>query len=162
MLKTSSEDSGQRSQLAERVPYIGDASVVSRWYVRNQPFLDEADRVQEDLDAGRITLLALENLLHEVTAVIHHAIFARRLNARRGAEPFEHFLAQDIALIETNDLVRPAFDLSLRYGCSYYDAIYLEIARRFNCPFIHADGNLKRALAGRFPLELWIEDFKST
>jgi predicted nucleic acid-binding protein len=140
---------------------VVDASVAARWYVNNPPFVQPARRVEADLDAGRITLLAPENLLHEVTGVIHQAVFARRLNSQQGSEQLGRFLAVEITWIETNDLVIPAWELSLRYGCSYYDALYLDIARRQGCPFIHADGRLRRALAGRFPLEIWIEDYHS-
>ena len=147
--------------MVERPSAVVDASVAGRWYVNNPPFVHAARRVQADSDEGKISLVAPENLLHEVTGVIHQAVFARRLNAQRGSEQLERFLGCDITVIETNDLVLPAWELSLRYGCSYYDAIYLEIARRQNCPFIHADGNLRRALAGRFPLEVWIEEYRS-
>lgn len=139
---------------------VVDASIASRWYVPAQPFLEAADRVQDDYDAGRVSLVAPENLLHEVTGVIHRAVFSRRLSARQGTQQLERFLDLDLTLVETDDLVLPAFELSLRYGCSYYDAVYLEIARRHNAPLVHADGSLRRALAGRFPLELWIEDYR--
>jgi len=149
-----------RIPLAERLDLVVDASVAGRWYVRSQPFLDAADRVQDDHNAGRISLIAPDNLLHEVAGVIHRAVFARRLSGRQGIEQLERFLDLALTLVETNSLVMSAFELSLRFGCSYYDAIYLEIARRHNAPFIHADGNLRRALSGRFPLEVWIEDFR--
>lgn len=147
--------------MAERSTIVADASIVGRWYVNSPPHVQDARRVRDDFDDGKITLAAPENLLHEVTGAIHQAVFASRLNARQATEQLEHFLSRDIAFVETNDLVRPAWDLSLRYGCSYYDAIYLEIARRQNCPFVHADGRLRRALAGRFPLEVWIEEYHS-
>jgi predicted nucleic acid-binding protein len=47
----------------------------------------------------------------------------------------DRLLNLEVTTVETNDLIQPAFDLSLRYGCSYYDAIYLEIARRLDCPY---------------------------
>jgi predicted nucleic acid-binding protein len=144
--------------MTERSATVVDASVVSRWYVNNPPFVEEASRVLADFDIERISLVAPENLLHEVAGTIHQAVFARRLSARRGGEQLERFVAREITWIDTNDLVLPAWDLSIRYGCSYYDAIYLEIARRQNYPFVHADLRLRNALAGRFPLELWIED----
>jgi predicted nucleic acid-binding protein len=147
--------------LVERPSVVVDASVVARWYVNNPPLVPPARRVQADSDGGSISLLAPENLVYEVAGVIHQAVFARRLNAQRGREQLERFLATDITLVETNDLVVPAWELSVRYGCSYYDAIYLEIARRQDCPFVHADGRLHRALAGRFPREVWIEDYNS-
>jgi predicted nucleic acid-binding protein len=104
--------------LAER-EYVVDASIVGRWYVNNPPHVDESRQVQADADQGRIAIIAPENLLHELTSVIHQAVFARRLSARQGREQLERFLAREIIWFETNDLVLPAWDLSIRYGCSY-------------------------------------------
>ena len=146
--------------MAERQRLIVDASVAGRWYVHNPPYVEESRRVQADSDQGKIAVIAPENLLHELTSILHQAVFARRLNSRQGREQLERFIARDITWVESNDLVLPAWDLSIRYGCSYYDAVYLEIARRYNYLFVHADGNLRRALSGRFPLEVWIEDYR--
>jgi len=148
--------------LANRPSVVVDASVAGRWYINSPPFVQAARQVQADSDEGKISLVAPENFLHEVTGVIHQAVFARKLTAQQGSQQLERFLERDIVLIETNDLIVPAWELSLRYGCSYYDAIYLEIARRQNCRFVHAGGSLRRALAGRFPLEMWIEEYSST
>jgi predicted nucleic acid-binding protein len=138
---------------------VVDASVVSRWFTTSPPYLDKVSQLQSDLDDGKFTMVAPENMLHEVAGAIHQAIFARRMTARIGRSLIDRLLSLEVATVETNELIRPAFDLSIRYGCSYYDAIYLEIARRLNSPFVHADGNLRRAMNGRFPLELWIEDY---
>ena len=138
-----------------------DASVVSRWYLRSQPFLEAVDRVRADYDAGRTIILAPENRLHEVTGAIHQAIFAGRLTAQHGIEQLDLLLHLPVVFVQVDELIRPAVELSLRYGCSYYDAIYLEIARRRSCHLIHADGNLRRDLNGRFALVLWIEDYLS-
>jgi predicted nucleic acid-binding protein len=148
-----------RGQLAERRALVVDASAIGRWFIKNPPFLDKTNQLQSDFDEGKFTLVAPENMIHEVTGAIHHAIVAGRLSPQSGLALLDRLLDLDATIVETDDLVRPAFELSLRYGCSYYDAIYLEIARRHNYPFVHADGNLKRALAGRFPLEIWIEDY---
>lgn len=147
--------------MAEQLPYVPDASVVGRWLVPNEPFVAQALRVKTDFDEDRIALVAPENLLHEVTGIIHQAVFARQINARHGLDLLDQFLSFDIDLIQTDELVRPAFELSVRYGCSYYDAIYLEVARRYAYPFVHADGKLRRALNGRFPREVWIDDYRA-
>lgn len=40
-----------------------------------------------------------------------------------------------------------------------YDALYLALAEQIGCPFVHADRRLHNTLAGRFPHELWIENY---
>jgi hypothetical protein len=78
--------------LADRVPHTVEASVISRWYVRNQPHLEQTDHVRDDFEEGRISLVAPDNLIHEVTGAIHQAVFARHLTARRGTEQVERFV----------------------------------------------------------------------
>jgi predicted nucleic acid-binding protein len=128
-----------------------DPSLVSRWFVSNPPFPEETAHVRSDFEEGKISFVAPENLRHEVAGAIHQAAFARRLNARRAIEQLERFLGPDLTLVESTDLVQPAFALSVRCGCSYYDAICLEIARRQGYPSIHADVTCAAPWLGVFP-----------
>jgi predicted nucleic acid-binding protein len=111
--------------LAER-EYVVDSSVAARWYVNSSPYVQESRLVRTDFDEDKIAVLAPESRLHEVTSVIHQAVFARRLSARRGREQLERFVVREITWFETNELVLPAWDLSIRYGSSYYDATHQE------------------------------------
>ncbi|HLH73977.1 MAG TPA: hypothetical protein VKX96_11895 [Chloroflexota bacterium] len=62
--------------MAERA-YVLDASIADRWYVNNPPYVEESRRVQADADQGKIAVIAPENLLHELTSIIHQAVFGR-------------------------------------------------------------------------------------
>ncbi len=145
--------------MIERPLYVADASVVVRWYLLNPPFLTQALRVREDYQEQRISLIAPDNLLYELGGAIHQAVIRRFLSAEDGIQRYRSFDEQPIPLIGAGQLAVPAFELSLRFGCSFYDSIYLALAQTRNIPLIHADGNLRRALGGRFPFELWIEDY---
>lgn len=66
-----------------------------------------------------------------------------------------------MVFLPTDSLILPAYRLARRFGCSYYDAIYLALAEATALPFLHADDKLRRNLGTRFPLSLWIEDYRS-
>lgn len=139
--------------------YVVDASIVARWYLPSPPFLDLTRAVRDDYRASRIDLTASDNLRLEVGGALHLAMRAGFIRAEDSEAWYNAFLDWNLPLIETVDLLRPAYRLSLRFGCSFYDAIYLVLAQQENAPFIHADQKLHHALGGRFPLELWIEDY---
>ncbi len=116
--------------------------------------------VRDDYVAGRINLIGPDNLAVEVVGAIRQAVSARYISASVGERHVEDFWQWNIDLVDTKPLILPAYRLSIRLGCSFYDAIYLVLAESHNLPFIHADRNLKNALNGRFAQELWIEDYR--
>jgi predicted nucleic acid-binding protein len=126
----------------------------------SQPFLIEAQRVEAAFRTAQISLIAPDNLRYEVAGAIHRAIVARYIRAPEGVTLVERFLDLDIPVVAGSPFIPSAFSLSLRFGCSFYDALYLTLAKNVRRPFIHADENLHRVLNGRFPLELWIEDYR--
>jgi predicted nucleic acid-binding protein len=141
--------------------YVADTSVVARWHLNNPPHVESSLAVRDDYIAGRVNLIGPDNLAVEVVGAIRQAVNARYISATVGERHVEQFWHWNIALLDTKPLILPAYRLSIRLGCSFYDAIYLVLAESRNLPFIHADRNLKNALNGRFPQEQWIEDYRS-
>src|SRR5262249_44367450 len=136
-----------------------DTSVVARWHLNNPPYVASSLAVRDDYVAGRINLIGPDNLAVEVVGAIHHAVNARYISAAVGERHVEQFWRWKIALVDTKPLTLPAYRLSIRLGCSFYDAIYLFLAESRDLPFVHADRNLKNALNGRFSQEVWVEDY---
>ena len=146
--------------MTERPIYVIDSSIVTRWYLRNEPFLVAASRTQDDYQNQTISLIAPNNLRFEVSGAIRQAINQRYIRASDGEGYIQRVLEWDFPLIDADVLILPAYRLSVRLGCSFYDAMYLSLGEYRDMPVIHADRNLHKALAGRFPLEVWIEDYR--
>ncbi len=145
----------------ERPSFIVDASLVARWELRNPPYLVEALRVRDDYLEQRISLAAPNNLLVEVSGAIHHGMLTRLITPEQVEVRLEHLLNLEIPTFDNSDLLIPAHRLSRRLGCSFYDSLYLAVTEALGVPFIHADARLRQTLAGRFRLELWIQDYQS-
>lgn len=139
-----------------------DASVVSRWYLNNPPFVTDALRIRDAYAANELALIAPANLRYEVSGAIHSAIATRQLQAEQVHERLQAFLGLPMMLIESSELILEAHRLSIRYSSSFYDSLYLALADRLQVPFVHADGRLRDSLRGRFEWELWIEDFHTS
>lgn len=54
-----------------------------------------------------------------------------------------------------------AYDLAVRFGCSYYDGLYLAAAEMTNGHLLYTDEKLKRNIGHRFALSVWIEDYQA-
>ena len=45
-----------------------------------------------------------------------------------------------------------ALTISRRFSLSFHDSLYLALAEDIAVPFLHADGKMRRAIRGRFPI----------
>jgi predicted nucleic acid-binding protein len=146
--------------LSERLLYVVDASIVVRWCLNTPPYAEAARRIRIDYEEDRIDLVAPDNLRYEVGGAIHLSVVARYVTASQGDERFASFLGWQIPTVDMADLLLPAYRLSIRLGCSFYDAVYLALAEARQLPFLHVDQRLRNALGNRFPLVRWVEDYR--
>lgn len=146
--------------MASEAPrYVVDASTVIKWHLEDEEHVAEATALLADFYNGRVSLLAPDNIRHEVPGSLRKAVVRGRIDAQSGREAIEAFLSLPLPTVRSNSLVLLAYDWSLRYGCSYYDGVYVALAQTARCPLILADRRLFNALAGHFSWALWIGDY---
>ncbi len=136
-----------------------DASIVVRWQLTDEAEFGAAKLVRDDFIEGRIALVAPEHIRYEVPSAIRNAYRTRRVTADQGARAIQLFLGLRLPTVGDDALLHMAFEIALRFGCSYYDALYLALAESLNVPFVHADNRLRNGLGDRFPLALWVGDY---
>ncbi|MCX6023247.1 MAG: type II toxin-antitoxin system VapC family toxin [Chloroflexi bacterium] len=148
--------------MAEPQPVVVDASIATRWHLTDEDHVLLSQQVLADFRANRIKLVAPDHLRHEVSSAILNATRAKpaRITVEYGRSSVREILQWGIELVRDDDLLPAAFLLGRRWTTSFYDGLYLALAQKLNCPFIHADAKLAGALRGRFPNELWIEDYR--
>lgn len=149
-----------------RSDYVVDASIALKWLlpVEEEPHGEVALRLLDDARSGRIRLIAPGQVYYEVGSALVRAVRneSRVLTLEQGERALQIFHSFDLFLVRTDDrgILTRAWGLAHQFGCSYYDAAYLATSEAFGWPLIHADQRLKDRLAGRFPLELWIENYR--
>ena len=120
---------------------VVDASVAAAWL-----FDDEAeprgDRVLERLEDGGALVPQLWHL--EVRNCLLVAERGRRLSAGEVMDRLDALRRLPIITDAEPDL-QSAFDLARAHGLSFYDAIYLELAKRQSAELATLDGALTRA-----------------
>ncbi|MBI2864013.1 MAG: type II toxin-antitoxin system VapC family toxin [Chloroflexi bacterium] len=144
--------------------FVIDASVAIKWYLSDEQHIETARQVRLDFEQGLVRLFAPAQLHHEVASAVLKATRntgrPKRLSPAEGQQIVEDFLGWDVELIDHGILIPSAYRIAGRYGCSYYDGLFLATAEMTNSPFVFADGKLRRALGNRFPLAMWIEDYQ--
>jgi predicted nucleic acid-binding protein len=147
--------------MTEVVPYVLDASVAVKWHLHDEEPFAHALTVLSDYREGRIDLLAPAHPRYEVPSASRNAVQRRRLSSEHARTAIDQFLAWDISTVSTDDLIRAGYQQALRFGCSLYDGLYLALAEAARAPLEYADLRLRNSLARRFPLALWIEDYRA-
>jgi predicted nucleic acid-binding protein len=139
--------------------YVLDASIAGKWFLKDEEFTTEAERVRQDYRDNIITLIAPDHIRYEVPSLIRNALSRARIQAGQAARSIDLFLSLDLQTVSSNSLIRLAYDRSLYYGCNLYDGLHVALSEAAGCPLLHADNRLRRTLQGRLTGELWIEDY---
>jgi predicted nucleic acid-binding protein len=135
------------------VPFVLDNSVVSGWYLENQ-VSDYSEAVARALRTDRAHVPAIWEL--ELTNVLRTACMRQRMQAQRAQAVLTQLASLPIS-VDRHPVARSELlALSLRFGLSTYDAAYLELALRLQCPIATCDEALLAAAmaAGVGGLEL--------
>jgi predicted nucleic acid-binding protein len=140
---------------------IVDASVAVKWYLRDEDDLTAADTLLTDFREDRIQLVAPEHIRYEVPSAFRNAMRTNRLTLEQVRRAIAGFLAWPITTVRDDDVILAASDQAVRFGCSFYDGLYLALAESTQHPFVHADLRLRNALGTQFPLAIWLDDYAS-
>ncbi|MBI4494393.1 MAG: type II toxin-antitoxin system VapC family toxin [Chloroflexi bacterium] len=138
-----------------------DASVAGKWFLRDEDHTHQADQLLLDYQERRVSLIAPDYLRYEVPSLICKAVGGKRITPEDARNLIGLFGVLELRTVRTRKLVEGALEMGLRYSCTFYDGLYLALAEAIGCRMVHADAKLRRTLKGRFPLELWIEDYWS-
>jgi len=140
--------------------FVVDASIAVKWHLRDEQDAETAIQVLTDYRDGRISLVPPEQIRYEVPSAIRNALRTRRMTADAGAMAVADFLSWNIPTVTDNALTLNGYRLVIRFGCSFYDGLYVALAERANASLVHAGNRLRNAIGGTFPLEMWMDDYR--
>lgn len=122
--------------------FVLDNSVVCGWFLENQA-TDYSESILERLRDDRAAVPALWEL--EFTNVLRTACLRQRLTAEAAQRVVGQIISLPIDVDRQPVLASEILGLALRFGLSSYDAAYLELALRMQCPIATGDGPLRAA-----------------
>jgi len=148
-----------QGQIAETL--VLDASVAVKWALTDEDHVQESTNVLDKFTNGEINLVAPVQIRYEVPNAV--TVAARRqpprINVADARLAIEYFLSLGIQTIDSDDLIRLAFDLSQQYDCALYDGLYLALYQQLGIPLITADNALYQKIK-QLPNVIWIADYQ--
>jgi predicted nucleic acid-binding protein len=137
-----------------------DASVAVKWYLNDEEHEAQAKQLLTRLSSGQAVLAAPAQIHYEVPSALLAA--NRRREPRLSKEEAEHalveFLATEITLYHTADLIIAALPLVYQHDIALYDAVYLALAQQLDVPLITADRRLHQRIRN-LPAVVWLGDY---
>lgn len=91
-------------------------------------------------------------LRYEITSILCHAVYRRRVTREEGLYILKHLLALPVRLLVPQDLHIKAWQMAIDMGQpAAYDAHYLGLAQSLGCEFWTADKRLLQVASDRMP-----------
>lgn len=122
--------------------FVVDNSVVSGWFLENQ-VNDYTDAIARRLAEERAAAPAVWEL--EFTNVLRTCCLRQRLDAQRAQAVIVQIGSLPIDVDREPVPRGELLALAMRFGLSTYDAAYLKLALRLQCPLATLDADLQAA-----------------
>jgi len=145
--------------MAEVLRYVINASVVTKWFLRDEEFAPEALSVYRDFRDGRIDLLAPRHMELEVANAVIKAERRGRISNSDLMGAMSDIPDLGITLLDNPSLERANY-YTQWLGCSLYDSLFVATSLRAQLPMLSADFRLRNASRDKFIFYLWIEDYQ--
>ena len=124
--------------------YAVDACFLIKSFVAEQ----YSDEVRAFVGQGYSHEFVIPDLFFpEVTNVLWKKVRRQELDAEQATYVLSQLLLLELEVLPTRPLMEFALELSLRFGCSVYDATYFAAAAQASCQLITADRRFFNALA---------------
>ena len=137
---------------------VVDSSVVIKWFVV-EPFSVEARHILDGYQTGRLALHAPDLINAEVGNIIWKKYRFQGLAAADAQQIIYEFRRLTFVLTPTADLLEEAYHLAVAYERTVYDALYIALSVREQCPFVTADEKLVNVIRAFFPNVLLVANW---
>ena len=118
--------------------FVLDTSVVIKWFTyANEADIFQAKKLLLDIQGGKIIVLAPVLLLTELANVF---LLSKKLITLKIKTAIEIVDNSQISIAAVNkEIIVSAVTLANKHGITVYDAIFLALAKQWNCRLISAD-----------------------
>lgn len=148
-----------KEYMAEIPAYVTDASAAAKWLFQEEPDAQQAVDLLSDYLRGRANLFGPPHLPVEILSIVRGRVISREISSQLGERYIRTYVALRIPTIHPDGLIPLAYEYSMRYSISAYDAVYVALAQIEQAPLVTADTRLLTALGNRFPFILPLEDY---
>jgi len=125
--------------------FVVDASTCLKWVLDDEILVTQARQLLKDHLQGKISLLAPDLWLYEVTNGIRSACLRTRITSTTAQKLLKLLLKSRPETISLKDILPQVLANALKYEVSVYDSAYMTLAQINYLPLISSD----QKLAGR-------------
>lgn len=137
---------------------VVDSSVAIKWFVV-EPHSAEAIPILDRYQAGTLALLAPDLIFAEFGNIVWKKQTFQGLSASNAQSILGEFRALTLEITSTADLLADAYRLAVTHRRTVYDALYLALSVREQCPFLTADEKLANAVGSTFSNVIWVANW---
>lgn len=139
---------------------VVDAGVAAKWFlpVAGESLVPRAAGLLSRFSRGEIRLLVPGIFWAEVGNLLWKAVNQARCTREFALSALRTVQDLDLPTVPNSVILEKAFEISLDFGRSVYDCLYVALALQSSAVFITADERLSNALAAYFPVK-WLGSF---
>jgi predicted nucleic acid-binding protein len=137
---------------------VVDSSVAVKWFVTESHAAD-AQRILTAYQSGTVDLLAPDLILAEIGNIAWKKHLLHGMAAADAQAIVDSFRALPLVLTSIGSLLDDAYHLAIATRRTVYDALYLALSIRENCPFVTADEKLVNSLKASFANVVWVPNW---
>lgn len=142
--------------------YVVDASVVIKWYQREEELADFAQSLQRDFINHTVELVVPSLIYYEVGSVLTTAQRRFAINKNDLKQSLVSFYNLDFKVYQSETLLVAAYELTGKYPVSFYDAAYVALAQLLKIDLYTADKALVATVSKRIPLVHPLSDYPTS
>ena len=135
-----------------------DSSVVAAWALSDEELHPRALRIVDRLEAGELEPVVAIPFRFEVRHALVRAARAGRVAWATLPDWFAAVDALGATMFEPPDDTAVLIDLARRYGLSWGDAHWVDVAMRLDLPLLTADLRLARAVPDEVAIVVYLGD----
>lgn len=137
-----------------------DASVVLKWFFRDEEALEQANQMLLDYSEEKLELHAPDLLSYEVSNAFWSAVLKGRLDALQAEKMLSDFRQLHIIRHRVDNVWEDAMHLAFQFQRTFYDSIYIALAKELNIAFYTGDRKLFNSIKDILPTIQWIGDYE--
>lgn len=119
--------------------YVLDASVVIKWFIKEEDS-DRATKLLDEYNQGKCELSVPDLLIYEVANVLRYNPRFSYADTLRSVRSIHNL---DLDIVESVEIIIEfAVGISYKKRISFYDALYIAVAREIGYVFVTADEKL--------------------
>ena len=139
--------------------WVVDASVVAKWYLRDEESVEQADRLLDRYLDGQEYLTTPHLTRYELANAVYRASRLGRIDEAAAQLAVTGFSQLGLTQpLDDDARLNASTRLARRFGVSFYDALYLALAEELGLRMITADAALYERVAPELPHVALIQD----